>query len=65
MYQWTRPDHVHYPQKWLEFTTTDCDSDNIVKYVVQDLPEDRNEDAINIMVDIFLHDEPICSSNSK
>lgn len=59
---WTRPAHVPYPSVWHTFSAKDVDSDQLVKYVVQDLPEERFEEAINHMLGIFIHDEPTCEA---
>lgn len=65
MYDWRRPNNIEFPKRWLEFTIKDTESNDFVKYVVQDLPEDRYEEAVKIMTDIFLRDETICSAKSK
>ncbi|XP_062564730.1 uncharacterized protein LOC134227318 [Armigeres subalbatus] len=57
---WTRPASVPFPSVWHTFRAKDVDSDQLVNYVVQDLPEDRFEEAINHMLGIFIHDEPMC-----
>lgn len=49
-----------YPSVWHTFKAKDLDSDRLVNYVVQDLPEDRFEDGVNHMCGIFIYDEPMC-----
>lgn len=56
---WTRPKTSEYPKVWSTFKARDLDSDELVEYRVQDLPESRFEDAINHMVENFFLDEPI------
>lgn len=65
MFDWKRPDNIEFPKTWLEFTSKDAETDDIMKYIVQDLPEDRYEDAIKIMSEVFLRDETLCSAHSK
>ncbi|XP_055551330.1 uncharacterized protein LOC129733829 [Wyeomyia smithii] len=57
---WTRPADVPYPSVWHTFLAKDLNSEEQVTYVVQDLPEERFEDAIKHMVGIFIYDEPMC-----
>ncbi|XP_058839033.1 uncharacterized protein LOC131695420 [Topomyia yanbarensis] len=57
---WTRPADVPYPSVWHTFKAKALDSDELVSYVVQDLPEDRFVDGINHMLGIFIYDEPMC-----
>ena len=59
---WIRPENVPYPSVWHRFQAKDTESDEIVNYVVQDLPEDRFEEAVKHMVKFFVHDEPLCES---
>lgn len=58
---WSRPiDTISYPKVWLEFTAKESkNSDRIIKYWIQDLPEDRFEDAIEHIAKHFLLDAPI------
>lgn len=65
--QWVRPfDTVPYPNVWLEFEAKESkNSDKLVKYRIQDLPEDRFDDAIQHMRENFLEDEPLSKSIGK
>jgi len=58
---WSRSiDTISYPKKWLEFTAKESkNSDRIIKYWIQDLPEDRFDDAIEHIANHFLIDAPI------
>lgn len=58
---WVRPlDKVPYPNVWLEFEAKESkDSDKLVKYRIQDLPEDRFDDAIQHMNENYMPDEPL------
>lgn len=51
---------LSFPKIYHKFTAKSCISDNLTNYVVQDLPEERFDDAINFMVSEFLPDEPLC-----
>lgn len=57
-----RPENFSFPQIYYKFRAKDRDSDEIVNYYVQDLPEDRVEETIDLMVKHFLPDETLCSS---
>lgn len=65
--QWTRPmDVVPYPNVWIEFVANESKtSDKLVKYRIQDLPEDRFDDAIKHMKDNYLLDEPLSVACGK
>lgn len=57
---WTRPHDVPFPSVWIEFEAKESrDSEKIVKYRVQDLPEDRFDDAVQHMKDNYLVDAPL------
>ncbi|XP_052869714.1 uncharacterized protein LOC128275297 [Anopheles cruzii] len=61
---WKRPESVPYPSVWLTFQAKDTDNDRLVTYRVQDLPEDRFEDAIAHMTEHFAYDEPTCRAKN-
>lgn len=58
-FNWSRPSHLQYPKVWLEFKANDVDTNDLVDYTVQDLPEDRFTEAIKIMASNFLADAPM------
>lgn len=58
-FNWTRPDHVPYPNIWLKFKANDVETDDLVEYSIEDLPEDRFDEAIKIMSTNFLADAPM------
>lgn len=58
-----RPENLSFPQVYYTFKAKDCDSDEIVNYIVQDLPEDRADEAVELMVKHFLPDETLCTAN--
>ena len=41
------------------FKAKDKDSDEIIEYSIQDIPEDKFEEAINLYVEHFITDEPL------
>lgn len=57
---WSRPKGVSYPKVWSDFSAKESkNSDRIIKYWIQDLPEDRFDDAIKHVADYFVVDAPI------
>lgn len=66
-FQWVRPvDVVPYPNVWQEFECKESkNSDKLVKYRIQDLPEDRFDDAIKHLMENYLPDEPISVACGK
>lgn len=63
--KWVRPKTTEHPKVWRTFKARDLDSDELVEYRIQDLPESKFEDAINLMIESYLPDEPITQSLSK
>lgn len=61
---WKRPENVPYPTVWHTFQAKDTDSDRLVTYRVQDLPEERFEEAIGHMMEFFVLDEPTCRAKN-
>jgi hypothetical protein len=63
IYSWTRPEDVAYPITYATFHALDIDEiGELVEYRIQDLPEERFEDAVAIIKDKHLIDEPMKSS---
>uniref|UniRef100_A0A1L8DAG3 N-acetyltransferase domain-containing protein n=1 Tax=Nyssomyia neivai TaxID=330878 RepID=A0A1L8DAG3_9DIPT len=54
---WKRSENVGFPQIWHTFEAKDPDSGQSVKYRVQDLPEDRYDEVLDLMKYIFLKEE--------
>ncbi|XP_037043931.1 uncharacterized protein LOC119079933 [Bradysia coprophila] len=59
IFNWIRPSHIPYPNVWFRFQAKDLDCDNLVEYIVEDLPEDRFDDAIAFMTTEFLANAPM------
>lgn len=58
--EWIRPAHIPYPHIWLEFEAKEArDSDRLIKYRIQDLPESRFDEAIQFYCDSYIPDEPM------
>lgn len=57
---WSRSESVKYPKLWCTFKASDINSDELVEYRIQDLPESRFDDGIYFMAEHFCKDEPIC-----
>lgn len=63
LYSWSRPDSVDFPMTYTRFQALDCESDErLVEYRIEDLQESRFQDAVNIIRDKHLVDEPMKSS---
>ncbi|XP_055684399.1 uncharacterized protein LOC129790736 [Lutzomyia longipalpis] len=60
--KWKRPESVPFPSIWRRFKAKDVNTGELVNYYVQDLPEDRYEEAVQLLVQHFLHDEPMCKA---
>lgn len=59
---WKRPENIDFPQVWWTFEAKDPDTSQKVKYRVQDLPEDRYDEALKLMATEFIRDETMCKS---
>jgi ribosomal protein S18 acetylase RimI-like enzyme len=62
MYKFKRPESLSFPQVYYTFKARDKNSDDVIEYRVQDLPEEYYERAVDFMVKYFLPDETFCSS---
>ncbi|XP_055712606.1 uncharacterized protein LOC129807400 [Phlebotomus papatasi] len=60
--KWKRPQSVPFPSIWRRFKAKDVETGELVNYRVQDLPEDRYEEAVQLLVEHFLKDEPMCKA---
>jgi hypothetical protein len=60
MSKFVRPPDLKYPQVYYTFKAKDKDSDEIVEYRVQDLPEEYFEQSIELFITQFIPDEPFC-----
>jgi hypothetical protein len=62
MFKYKRPESLSFPQIYYKFNAKDKNSDNIVEYRVQDLPEEYFEQTVDFMVKYFIPDETLCMS---
>lgn len=59
---WNRPD-VPYPNIWTTFEAKESkNSDKVVKYRIQDVPEDRFDEVLDLCCEAYVRDEPILKS---
>uniref|UniRef100_A0A336LMK9 CSON004143 protein n=1 Tax=Culicoides sonorensis TaxID=179676 RepID=A0A336LMK9_CULSO len=59
---WKRPSNVPFPSVWMTFKAKDLETDNLVEYRVQDLPEEYYDEALKLMEMDFLKDEAMCNT---
>ena len=55
---WQRPSELFFPVKYYKFVTRDKDSDKLVEYCIEDIPESRYEEACRFMLKHFVPHEP-------
>jgi len=53
-----------FPETYCTFKAKDNKSNKAIEYHIQDLPEDRFSEAINLFCEHFLPDEPMTSSRN-
>lgn len=57
--KWKRPESTDFPKVWHTFQAKDIDSNNLVDYTIEDLPESKFDEAISILVESFCKGEPM------
>lgn len=57
--RWKRPETSEYPKTWLVFKAKDIDSDELVEYRIEDLPESRFHEGVQFMASIFCKNAPL------
>lgn len=62
--KWKRPESAER-RVWNTFKARNIDSDELVEYRIEDLPESRFQDVIDLMLPNFLRDEPLCEAYGK
>ena len=55
---WQRSSEVKYPVKYYEFLARDKDTNELVEYTVEDIPESRYAEASRFMIKYFVPYEP-------
>ncbi|GAB0087120.1 hypothetical protein DMENIID0001_013970 [Sergentomyia squamirostris] len=58
--EWTRPGEVKFPSIWVTFQTKHPTTNESLTFRIQDLPEDRFDEAAEIMIEHFLSEEVMC-----
>lgn len=62
---WERPSSVPFPSVWHTFKAKDLETENLIEYRVQDMPEEYHKKALELMEFDFLRDEAMCSSTGE
>lgn len=59
--EWERPtDNVPFPNIWTEFYQKESkSSEKVVRYWIQDMPDDRSDEAIEFMEKYYIPDMPL------
>lgn len=60
--KWKRPESSGFPEVWHTFKAVDVESTELVEYCIQDLPESKEEEAVNCMAQCLFKDEPLCAA---
>lgn len=60
MSKFVRPETLPFPETFYKFKAKDKNSDDIVEYRVQDLPEDYFESALDMIAQYFVPQETFC-----
>lgn len=63
--EWSRPNTVPNPNVWSTFKENDLNSDELVEYRIQDLPESLFDKAIEHMVQNYIRDEPVSNTSGS
>lgn len=57
--EWKRSQSLEFPKVWHTFKARDLDSDELVEYRIQDIPESRISDVLDHMCKNYIADEPV------
>jgi hypothetical protein len=57
-----RPENIPFPQVYHTFKARDKDTEKLIEYRIQDLPEEFFDKAIEMYATQFLPDEPMCTA---
>lgn len=60
--KWKRPESAEFPRIWTTFKAKDKDSDELVEYRIQDLPESKFDEALEFLAHNYCRDEPIAEA---
>lgn len=56
---WKRPESADFPKIWSKFCANDANTDEMIEYRIQDLPESRFQNGVEFMVQQFCQYEPL------
>ena len=56
---WKRPDSSDYPKVWHTFQAKDVNTDDLIGYSIEDLPESKFQEIIPILMEYFCKGAPI------
>lgn len=56
---WKRPESSVYPKVWQTFQAKDIETNELVDYTIEDLPESKFDEAITILIEIFCKEAPM------
>lgn len=59
MSAWKRPESLEFPKVYRKFQATDLNSDKLIEYRIQELPEDRFNDGVEFLIKYYCPDEPM------
>lgn len=63
---WKRTNFENFPNVYSRFKVNDPDSNTLINYRIQDIPEDRFDDVVEFMArDEFLLEEPFHNGIGK
>ncbi|XP_063243795.1 uncharacterized protein LOC134543028 isoform X3 [Bacillus rossius redtenbacheri] len=67
MTSWKRPDSVPHPKVWRRAVGRKPVDGKVPSFVIQDVPEDREEELVQFMVENFVRNEPLsrCLNSSN
>lgn len=60
MKKFTRPSSLTFPQTYYTFKAKDSESEALVDYRIQDLPEEDYERALDLLLSAFVPEENLC-----
>lgn len=60
-----RPKSLEFPKTYYTFKAKPRNSDKVIEFRVQDLPDDRFEQALEMLRTGFIPDESLCSERGR
>jgi hypothetical protein len=56
--RWKRPADLAYPVRYYKFVSGNRECDKLIEYRIEDIPENRYEEAVEFMVKHFIPSDP-------